>query len=184
MWRQCRWQENGRMVSMLWDRNTGEELAKINTHFSLGGKEKSHIFSQGLIITLSTSSGNTIRKPITGLILGAEGQRKIIVDTGSNTGRWKAVQGFWDGSSKVNRRSGCGVVIRGVVKEWITVSKIAVPLGIGTAMAAEVMGICVLTSILALVVHKSLSVKKYQSVYRHNFFYKPLMWFLYGKVKM
>ena len=105
------------------------------------------------------------------------------MDTGNNTGRWTAVQGFWDGSSKVNRRSGCGVVIRGVVKEWNTVSKIAVPLGIGTAMAAEVMGICVLTSILALVVHKSLSVKKYQSVYRHIFF-KPLMWFLYGKVKM
>ena len=34
--------------------------------------------------------------------------------------------------------------------------KIAVLLGIGTAMAAEVMGVCVLTSILDLVLHKRL----------------------------
>ena len=50
----------------------------------------------------------------------------------------KAVRGLWDGSSKILCRSGCGVVIKGVDRNrWITISKIAVPLGIGSAMAAE-----------------------------------------------
>ena len=54
------------------------------------------------------------------------------------TERWKAVRGLWDGSSKILCRSGCGVVIKGVDRNrWITISKIAVPLGIGSAMAAE-----------------------------------------------
>ena len=66
--------------------------------------------------------------------LGAEEQRTTAVDKGSNTERWKAVQGFWDGSSTNNGRSRCGVVIKGVDKDkWITISKIAAPLGIGTA---------------------------------------------------
>ena len=46
--------------------------------------------------------------------VGDEGQRNIIVDKGTNTERWKAVQGLWDGSSKVNGRSGCEVVIKNV----------------------------------------------------------------------
>ena len=74
--------------------------------------------------------------------LGAEGQRKIIVDKGNNTERWKAVKGVWDGSSKNNGKSCCGVRAK-----WITISKIAVPLGIGTAMAADVV-VCVLSGIL------------------------------------
>ena len=41
---------------------------------------------------------------------GAKGHRKIVVDSSSSTGTWKAVKGFWDGSSKNNGRSGCGVV--------------------------------------------------------------------------
>ena len=74
--------------------------------------------------------------------LGAEGQ-KIIVDKGNNTERWKAVKGVWDGSSKNNGKSCCGVR-----DKWITISKIAVPLGIGTAMAADVVGVSVLSGIL------------------------------------
>ena len=87
--------------------------------------------------------------------LGADGQRKIGVDKGNDTERWKAVQGFWDGTSRVNKRSVCGFVIKGVdVEKWITISKIAVPLGIGTTMEDEVVGVCVPTSILDLVLHK------------------------------
>ena len=44
--------------------------------------------------------------------LGAEGQRKIIVDRSNNTQAWNAVKGLWDGSFKNNGRSGCGVVIK------------------------------------------------------------------------
>ena len=35
----------------------------------------------------------------------------LIKDT---TERWKAVRGFWEGSSKINGGGGCGVVIKGV----------------------------------------------------------------------
>ena len=55
--------------------------------------------------------------------LGAEGQRKIIVETSSNTENWKAVRGFSDGSNKTDGRSG-GVVIKGVDQDKrITISK-------------------------------------------------------------
>ena len=80
-----------------------------------------------------------------------------------------AVKGFWDGSAKNNGRSCCGIVIKGA-DTWITNSKLAVLPGIGTAMAAEVMGVCVLTSILDLVLHKSLNIKNINQCYRHNFF--------------
>ena len=47
-----------------------------------------------------------------------------MVDNGNNDEKWKAVLGFWDGSSKINDRSGCGVVIKGVDRnKWITISK-------------------------------------------------------------
>ena len=65
--------------------------------------------------------------------LGAEGRRKFVADKGNNTERWKAVKGFWDGCFKNNGRSGCGVVVEGVDRDkWITMSKIAVPLGVVT----------------------------------------------------
>ena len=44
--------------------------------------------------------------------MGAEGQRKITVETGNNAENWKAVLGFWDGSTKTDEESGCGVVIK------------------------------------------------------------------------
>ena len=37
----------------------------------------------------------------------------------------------------------------------MTISKIAVPLKVGAAMAAEVLGVCVLTSVLDLILCKS-----------------------------
>ena len=87
----------------------------------------------------------------------AEGQRKVVVDRKSNADTWKAVKGFLDGSCKDNGKSGCGVVIEGVDRErWVTISQIAVPLNVGTAMAAEMMGVCVLTGILDLFCYKCL----------------------------
>ena len=62
------------------------------------------------------------------------------------------LQGYWDGSFKDNGKSGGGVVIKGVDREnWMTIRKIAIPLKVGTAMAAEIAGVCVLTGILHLI---------------------------------
>ena len=73
---------------------------------------------------------------------------------------WKAITGFWDGSFKDNGRSGCGIVIKGVDREkWVTIGKIAVPLKVSAAMAVEVVGVRVLTSVLDLILCKSLSVQ-------------------------
>ena len=92
--------------------------------------------------------------------LGAKGLRKVVNDKGKSTERWEAVRAFWDGSSKINGRSGYGVVIKGVHRnKRITFSKIAVHLGIGTAMTAEVVGVCVFTGILDLVLTKFLKMK-------------------------
>ena len=47
------------------------------------------------------------------------------------------------------------VFINGVDRNmWMTISKIAVPLDIGTALIAEVVGVCVFTGILYLVLNK------------------------------
>ena len=92
--------------------------------------------------------------------VGAEGQRKVVVDRKSNADTWKAVKGFWDGSCKDDGKSGCGVVIKEVDRErWVTISRSAVPLKVGTAMEAEMMGVCVLTGILDLIFHKCLCVQ-------------------------
>ena len=62
---------------------------------------------------------------------------------------WKALRRIWDGSTKTNGRIGCGVVIPGVDSDtWITINKIAVFSRMCTAMAAEVVGVCVLTGIM------------------------------------
>ena len=84
--------------------------------------------------------------------LGA-GRKKI-------TQNWKAVRGFWDGSTKTDGRSGRGVVIKGVDwDKWITISKIAVPLKACTATAPEAVGVSVLTGILDLALGRNLSVE-------------------------
>ena len=59
--------------------------------------------------------------------------------------------------ARTMEKSGCGVVIKGVdIRRWATISRIAVHLKVGTAMAAELMGACVLTGILDLIFHKCL----------------------------
>ena len=53
------------------------------------------------------------------------------------------MEGFWDGSSTNNGKTGCVIVMKGVDRDkWFTISRIAVLLGDGTAMAAEVMCVC------------------------------------------
>ena len=53
---------------------------------------------------------------------------------------------FSDGSFKDNSKSGCGVVVKGIDRDtWVAISKIAVQLKVGAALAAEVAGECVLT---------------------------------------
>ena len=92
--------------------------------------------------------------------VGAEGQRKVVIDRKSNGATWKAVKGFWDGSCKVNGTSGCGVATNGVDRErWVTISRSAVPLKVGTAMGAEMIEVCVLTGILDPVFRKCLCVQ-------------------------
>ena len=68
--------------------------------------------------------------------VGAEGQRS------TNTERWKAVKGYWDGNSKKNGKSGCGVVVEGVNRGQLEpISTVAVLLSVGKATVAEVMGV-------------------------------------------
>ena len=56
-------------------------------------------------------------------------------------------------------RSGCGVVFKGCAREeWVTITTIAVPSSVRTAMAADMIGVCVLTGILDLMFNKSLCV--------------------------
>ena len=86
--------------------------------------------------------------------VGVERHRKVVIDRKSDADTWKAIKEFRDGTCRNTEKSGCGVVIRLVDTErWVTISRIAVPLKIGTTMAAEMMGVCVLTGILDLVVH-------------------------------
>ena len=62
--------------------------------------------------------------------------------------------------------SGCGVVIKGFDRDrWVTISKITVLLKVGAVMAAEVMGVCVLTGILDLVFSNSFVCSEYQSAH-------------------
>ena len=39
--------------------------------------------------------------------LGTEGKMKITIEGVKNTEKWKAVRGYWDGSKKIDGRSGC-----------------------------------------------------------------------------
>ena len=53
--------------------------------------------------------------------VGAEGQRKVVVDKKSNADKWKAVKGFWNGNCKDNSEIGCNVVMKRVDRErWIS----------------------------------------------------------------
>ena len=48
-------------------------------------------------------------------------------------------------------------------KNWETISNVAVPLKVGAAMAAEVLGVCVLTSVLDLILCKNPECTEHQS---------------------
>ena len=92
--------------------------------------------------------------------MGAEGHGQTIVDRCTNAETWKEVKGFCDGSFKDNGKSGCGTVIKGVDRDrWVTISRTALPLKVGTANASEVTGVCMLTEILDLVLTKCLSIQ-------------------------
>ena len=93
--------------------------------------------------------------------VATHGNRKIVIDRREmppRPGRRCVASGME--ASKDSGRSGCGIVIKGVDREkWVTISTIAVPLKVGAAMAAEIAGVCVLTSILDLIICKCLSVR-------------------------
>ena len=92
--------------------------------------------------------------------IGAQGRRQFDIVRKDAPATWKAIRDFRDGSFKDDGRSGCGIVIKEVDREkWVTISKIAVPLKVGAATAAEVIGVYVLTSVLDLILCKSLSVQ-------------------------
>ena len=92
--------------------------------------------------------------------LGAEGQRKLLDTMEIILKHGRRCEACGDGSSKISGRSGCGVAIKGVDrKKWIAISKIAVPLGIGTARTADVVGVCVLTGIMDFVLNNLASVR-------------------------
>ena len=99
--------------------------------------------------TANPQRWDIFRKHIQEADRGAEGQRKVVFDRKSNAD-----------SCKDNGKSGCGVVIKGVDRErLVMISRIAVPLKIGTAVAAEMTDVCVLTGIPDLVFHKCLCVQ-------------------------
>ena len=67
--------------------------------------------------------------------------------------------------------------MKGVDRDkYVTISRIAVLLGDGTAMAAEVMCVCVPTEILDLVFNRSLSLHNINRCI-DTLFKKSVMWF-------
>ena len=103
---------------------------------------------------LANLNSHTIRKLTIGL-----GREKLSLGDAVIL-KTRKVKGYWDGSSEDNGKSGCGVVIKGVDwSRWVTIIRIAVTLKIGTAMAAEVAGVCVLMGIFDVVFTKRLCVQ-------------------------
>ena len=87
------------------------------------------------------------------------------------------MKGFWNGSSKNNGGSGCGVASTGAGRDkWFMISKVAMPKFVGTAMVAEAMGVCVCSygNLRCRVPQKS-ECSKYESVHRHPP-QKSMMW--------
>ena len=71
-------------------------------------------------------------------------------------------EGFRSGSKKEEEASGCGFVIKCVdTKNWITITIIAVPLEMRSALSAEVPGVCILTDVLNRVFTKQKCYCKY-----------------------
>ena len=92
--------------------------------------------------------------------IAAHGKRNIDTYRKDGPTTWKTTRGFRDGTFKDNGKSSYGIVIKGVERgTWVTISKITILLKVSAAMAAEVLGVCVLTSVLGLILCKSLSVE-------------------------
>ena len=143
------WLVNGSMANILWGRSTEAELAKYKRPHTRGGKRRLPIRFRDFVKHVFREHNQEADHWAN---IGAQGQRKIVPERCDNSETWKTVKGYWDGSFKDNGKSGCAVVIKGVDWErWVTISKIAVPLKVGTVMAAEV---CVLTGNLDLVFNK------------------------------
>ena len=87
--------------------------------------------------------------------MGTQVRRKIDIHRKNVTTPWKAIRGFWDGSFKDDGKSGCGIVVKGVDRQrWVTaVLKVEQP------WRRKFFGVCVLTSVLDLILCKSLSVQ-------------------------
>ena len=139
------------------EQSTRIPLGRFKGSYTHGGKEVQPHRSLTSTTSWSTSTGNIIKKQTTGPTLELREEEPLISigKTPQKHGKRYVVSGME--SFKDDGRSGCGIVIKGVDREkW---SKIAVPLIVGAAMAAEVIGVCVLTSVLDLILCKSLSVQ-------------------------
>ena len=84
--------ESGFLMKVVFDENVFDENDHFHPNFDESvpnlyqwGKGSPHIPFLRLTITRNTSSGNTVKKPITGPIWGPEGQRKIVVDKCSDS---------------------------------------------------------------------------------------------------
>ena len=132
---------NGSMVNILWDRSTEEELPQCKKALHSWCKEKSASPISKIDDFVKHVNREHNQEADHWANIAAQGQRKIVSDRCDSSETWKAVKGYWDGSFNDNGKSGCGVVIKGVDRgRWVTISRIAVPLKVGTAVAAEVAG--------------------------------------------
>ena len=74
--------------------------------------------------------------------IGAKGRRKNDICRKDAATKCKAIRCFWDGSFKDDGWNSCGIVINVADREKrVTICKIAVPLKVGAAMTAEVIGV-------------------------------------------
>ena len=147
------WPANGSMVNLPKEQSTKRQLGKFKGSYTHGGREELPRQTQTSTTLRSTSTENTTKRQTTQLISQAQRKRKYDVYRKDVPTTWKAIRGFWDGSFKDNGKSDCGIVIKGVDRgKWVT-------LRVGASMAAEVLGVCVLTSVLDLILCKSLSVQ-------------------------
>ena len=92
--------------------------------------------------------------------VGAEGQRKVVIDRKSNGDDMEGSQRIlgWQLQGQWDKWVRCGH--QWIDRErWVSISRSAVPLKVGTAMGAQMIEVCVLTRILDLIFHKCLCVQ-------------------------
>ena len=146
------WLKHGSVDLTRWARRRATKLAESKKRCTLGGRQASrpvgkiedfvkHVFRE------HTQEGDHLANVV-------EGKRREELLSMASTTLVKASRG-WDGSRKDNGSSGCGVVMRAFDrKNWITISKIVVPLKVCTAIAAELTGVNVLAEVLDLLLDK------------------------------